>query len=45
MDKLIGVIVICGLVLLLYLGVFQDGLGGSIQNKGEEVENIIDGRE
>lgn len=43
MDKLIGVIVICGLVLVLYLGVFQGSLGGAIMDKGQEVENVITG--
>lgn len=43
MDKLVGVIVICGLVLLLYLGVFQGGIADSIKNKGIEVEDVIEG--
>ena len=43
MDKLVAVLVIVGLVLLLYLGVFQGGLADSILNKGVEVENVING--
>lgn len=37
MDKLIGTIVVCGLVLVLFLGVFQGGLGGDIGDQGKEV--------
>lgn len=42
MDKLIAVLVICGLVIVLYLGVIQDNLAPSIVNKGNEIENVID---
>lgn len=39
MDKLIGTIVVVGLVLVIFLGVFQTGIGGDISEKGSDVNN------
>lgn len=43
MDKLIGTIVVCGLVLLLFLGVFQDSMGGNVSDQGENVGTTLNG--
>ena len=42
MDNLLQKIVMIGLVLFVFLMVFQNGISPSIQKKGEEVESTID---
>lgn len=41
MDKLVGVLVVCGLVLVIFLGVFQGILGGDIKGQGESVGGTL----
>ena len=43
MDKLVGTIVVVGLVLLLFLGVFQGTIGGDVNTQGTEVgQTLVD---